>query len=296
MPKMHCLQVPTIWKRLKGYFLKAHSILHPKHPMPALLALPPEIRNIIYAYVLCGTEQPLFLIENSEIWRCGPPSAFLKPGPPSLVRVCRLIAEEASQILHEVREIRILVISQGFPTGAISCYHRFCSLNAFKAVLERIQTLTLVVNTHPGHRVDEPFMELLDWIATLLEGRSVPIRNLGMILECCYGDKRRICADDKFRLAERFQELCPTYVEHWPYNGKCTWASVKQTEGRYRRAAVTFDAPGLLWSYERVRDSQRITAGMEDIGRNTLEDLRRTREVFERTHGVSPSRGCGLVG
>jgi hypothetical protein len=206
--------------------------------MSPFFRLPPEIRNIIYGHVLFGTEQPFFFIENSEVWRCGPPPAFMRPGPPSLLRVSRLIAEEASQVLHEVRELRLLVISQGFVTGAISCYHRFCSLEAFIPVLQRIQRLTLIVNTHPGHSMDEPYLQLLDWICTLLEQREVPIRNLSMIMECCFGDLRRACRQDKFDLARRFQEMQPTLVDHQPWNAQCTWAKVKQTEGRYKRATV----------------------------------------------------------
>lgn len=162
----------------------------------------------------------------------------MRPGPPSLLRVSRLVAEEASQVLHEVRELRVLVISQGLATGAISCYHRFCSLEAFIPVLKRIQRLTLIVNTHPGNRVDEPYLQLLDWICTLLEQRQVPIRNLGMIMDCCFGDLRTGCRQDKFDLARRFQEMRPTFVDHQPWNAKCTWAKVKQTDGRYKRAAV----------------------------------------------------------
>ena len=81
-------------------------------------------------------------------------------------------------------------------------------------------------------------MKLLDSVCTLLEQRPVPIRNLGLVLECCFGDSRICCTGDQFDLARRFQELRPKYVEHWPWNAKCTWAKVKQTKGRDRRAAV----------------------------------------------------------
>lgn len=230
--------------------------------------LPPEIRNHIYAYVLCGTEQPFFLIEHDVVRRCGPPSASMRPGPPSPLRVCRLIGEEASQVLHEVHEIQVIVISQGFPTEAISCYHRFCTLEAFMQVLERIQTLTLVINTHPGHRVDEPYMQILDSICTMLEQREVPIRNLGMVLDCCFGDSRRPCKEDKFSLARRFQEMQPTYVEHRPWNAKCTWSKVKQTPGRYKRAAVTLNsqhlAPKDQSELERPREVMSVLLQRRD--------------------------------
>ena len=141
-------------------------------------------------------------------------------------------------MLHEVRELRLAIISQGFPTSKISGYHKVGRLENFAAVLERIQKLTLEVHVHPGHRVDEPFIVLLDWICSLLEKRTVPIRHLGMVLTCCYGDNRRLCREDTCDLAKRFQELQPTFVEHSPWNGKCLWSRVKQTKGRYKRAAV----------------------------------------------------------
>jgi hypothetical protein len=141
-------------------------------------------------------------------------------------------------MLHEVRELRLAIISQGFPTGKIDCYHRVGRLENFAPVLERIQALTLDVHVHPGHRVDEPHLKLLDWICSLLERRTVPIRHLGMVLTCCYCDNRRLCKEDTYDLARRFQELQPTFVEHSPWNGKCMWSKVKQTQGRYRRAVV----------------------------------------------------------
>ena len=243
---MNCFKLPTsaqfAFRSKKPSTKSVSTAQRSDIQMSPLFRLPPEIRNIIYAHVLRGTEQPFFFIENSEVWRCGPSPAFLRPGPPSLLRVSRLVAEEASQILHEVRELRLMVISQGVPTARFGAYHRFCSLEAFIPVLKRIHTLTLIVNTHPGARVDEPYLQLLDWICTLLEQREVPIRNLGMIMDCCYGDLRRACRVDKFDLARRFQELQPTFVDHKPWNAKCTWAKIKQTEGRYRRAAVMLRA------------------------------------------------------
>ena len=240
-----------------------------KSPPPSpqtspLFRLPPEIWNIIYTNVLQGTEQPLYYIRHNEVWRCGPNEAFKRPGPPSLIRVCRLIAEEASQVLHEVRELRVMVISQGLPTAAIACDHKFCTLDEFVPILKRIQTLTLVINTHPGFRLDTPYMQLLDSVCTFLEQRSVPIRNLGLILECCFGDKRISCTGDQFDLGRRFQALHPTYVEHWPWNAKCTWAKVKQTKGRYRRAAMTMKN-GLLVPMQQGGNPIDVLTGCADF-------------------------------
>lgn len=214
--------------------------------------------------MLQGTEQPLYYIEKNEVWRCGPNAAFKRPGPPSLLRVCSLIAEEASQVLHEVRELRLMVVSQGLQTVTIACDHRFRTLEEFVPTLKRVQTLTLIINTHPGFRLDTPHMKLLDSICTFLEQRPVPIRNLGLVLECCFGDRRIRCTGDQFDLACRFQELQPTYVEHWPWNAKCTWAKVKQTKGRYRRAAVVMKN-GFPVLMRRAGDSVPVLAALHGL-------------------------------
>lgn len=229
--------------------LKVMKSLHPysaSEPDPTpqqspFFWLPVEIRIIIYRQVLEGIERPEFFIEGKDVWRCGPSSAFMCPGPPSILLVCRQVAEEASEVLHEVRELHFMAIPKGLATQPISCYYRFGSVEAFVPVLRRIQRLSLAVNTHAGQN-DELFgMALLNLICSVLENRPTPPRGLRLSFNCCFSTSRVRCQDNVYYIAERFRLLGPIFIEHLPWNGKCTWANVY--DSRARSPSLMFPNP-----------------------------------------------------
>ena len=218
--------------------------IHDQSAASKLLRL--HLNQRLYKLILEGTEKPLFFIEGKDVWRCGPASAFMRPGPPRLLLTCRLIATEASEILHELRELRFMAISHGSDTAPISCYHRFCSVDAFMPVLKRVRRLSLAVNTHAGPKDELCGMALLNFICTVLENRTTPLRGLRLTFDCCFSTSQVRCRDDWFHLAERFRLLGPIQVEHRPWNGKCTWANVCDT----RTMTLPIMLQGLLTEQE----------------------------------------------
>lgn len=214
--------------------------------------------------------RPLFFVEGKDVWKGGPVSAFTRPGSPSLVLVCRLIAREASQVLHEIRELRFMVLPQGLARGAISCYHQLYAVEAFVLVLQRTERLGLTINAHacPSHEASQ--LALLNFVCTVLDERPAPPHNLAMSFQCCFGSSKTFCKDKIFNPVERFQSLEFTSAAHHPWNSKCTWAKVvlnstKTPSGTVRQPMT--ERKAFEYYFEAIKRTQHPSIEMPRLRR-----------------------------